>query len=144
MPKRKMSDEQWISALQECRSSGLTDKDWCSMKGMHPSTLYKAIRRLRKKACAIPERKQGIVPLKQEIALVASVDENGVITRPPQIDDVSSFCQERSTISCGSSSDPSEFETAAKISLPSGIKIELSNNANAATIRTIFGALQCV
>ena len=85
MPSRKMSDEQWISALQECRKSGMTDKDWCAMQGMHPSTLYKAIKRLRKKACEIPARDQKAVPLKQEIVEVASIDENGVMTRSCQM-----------------------------------------------------------
>ncbi len=144
MPKRKMSDEQWIRALQECRSSGLTDKDWCSTQGMHPSTLYKAIRRLRKKACTIPDRDQRIIHLKQEVTLVASIDENGVIERPPKVNAIPVPCQGRPTIPCGSSSGSSGFETAAQIILPSGINIELSNNTNAATIRNILGVLQCV
>ena len=43
MPKAKMSDDEWINFLKDCRSSGMTDKDWCIMHDIHPSTLYKVI-----------------------------------------------------------------------------------------------------
>lgn len=51
MPKPLMSDEEWFNFLKECRSSGMSDKDWCIMHGIHPSTLDKVINRLRQKAC---------------------------------------------------------------------------------------------
>ena len=143
MPSRKMSDEQWISALQECRKSGMTDKDWCAMQGIHPSTLYKAIKRLRKKACEIPARDQKAVPLKQEIVEVASIDENGVMTRSCQIETVPEPCKEQSVIPYDNPA-ASSFEATVRISMPSGIKVELSNSINAATIRNVLGVLQMV
>ena len=143
MPNRKMSDEQWISALHECRKSGMTDKDWCAMQGINPSTLYKAIRRLRKKACEIPTRYQKAVPLKQEIVEVASIDENGVMTRPRQIETVPEPCEERSVIPYDNPT-ASAFEATVRISMPSGIRVELSNSINAATIRNVLGVLQTV
>ena len=144
MPKRTMTDEQWVTALQECRRSGLTDKDWCSEHNIHPSSFYRAIRRLRKKACPIPSHEQEIVPLKQEVALVASIDENGIITQPCQNESLQLPSKDPSSIPYSSTCAPAPFETTVRIAMPSGIQVELSNNANAATIRSILGALQSV
>lgn len=52
-PRR--TDEEWLSLIQECRSSGLSDKCWCEEHHIHTSNFYYQIRRLRKKACTIPE-----------------------------------------------------------------------------------------
>ena len=42
--------------IMECRSSGLTDFQWCKEHGIHPGTFYNWVSRLRKKACCeIPE-----------------------------------------------------------------------------------------
>ena len=144
MPNRKMSDEQWVSALAECRKSGMTDKDWCAMQGIHPSTLYKAIKRLRKKACEIPEREQKVIPLKQEIVEVASIDENGVMIGSHQIETMPIPCEEKSVMHYDVNPDSALFEATVRISLPSGIRVELSNSTNAATVRNVLGVLQTV
>ena len=144
MPKAKMSDDQWMSFINECRSSGMTDKDWCIMHDMHPSTLYKAINRLRKKACEIPEHGDRTVSLKQEVVEVASIDDNGLITQPSIFEATSRPASNPSTLSYDSFSASSSFEAAVRIVMPSGIKVELSNSTTAATIRSILGALQSV
>lgn len=144
MPKRTMTDEQWANALQECRSSGLTDKDWCTEHEIHPSSFYRAIRRLRKKACPIPAHDKKIVPLKQDVALVASIDENGIITQPCQDEPLQLSIKEPSTMPYSSNYMPAHFETTARIVMPSGIQVELSNSTNAATVRSILGALQSI
>ena len=142
MPKRRMTDDQCANALQECRKSGLTDKDWCAEHEIHPSSFYRAIRRLRKKACPIPSHDKKTVPLKQEVALVASIDENGIITQPCQNEPLHLPANELSTTSYTGSYSDTTFETTVRIVAPSGIQIELSNSTNAATIRCILGALQ--
>ena len=38
-----------------CRSSGLTDRQWCIENGIPVSTFYYHVRALRKKACEVPE-----------------------------------------------------------------------------------------
>ena len=48
---------QWMSLITECRQSGLTDMDWCRANGISRSTFYKAVKRLRKSACELPEPK---------------------------------------------------------------------------------------
>lgn len=144
MPKRVMSDDQWISALKECRSSGLTDKEWCVVNGISLSTLYRAIRRLRKKDSEIPSHSHKIVPIKQEVVEVASVDENGNITRPEQVESVSASYKAQQLMSFDSKYGSPVFEATAQILMPSGMKIELSNNTDAATIRNILSVLQTV
>lgn len=141
MPKPLMSDDQWIKFLQECRSSGMSDKDWCIMHGIHPSTLYKVIKRLRKKSCEIPDHEETTTSLKQEVALVASIDENGVITKPQSFETELPSDKNTSMLPL-TPSIPEQLETTVRIVMPSGVKVELSNSANAATIRSILGALQ--
>lgn len=47
--------QQWMELITECRQSGMTDMDWCRMKGISRSSFYNAILRLRKAACELPE-----------------------------------------------------------------------------------------
>lgn len=144
MPRPKMSDQEWITFLKDCRSSGLTDKDWCAMHGMHPSTLYKAIKRIRNRACTIPDHENKIVPLKQEVVEVASIDENGIITQSRQDNPVPMTYDSVPSLAYDSSHSFSAFETTIRINIPSGILVELSNSANAAAIKNVLGALQSV
>ena len=56
MIKRKYrTDEEWLSLIQECRSSGLTDKQWCEAHQICPSNFYYQIQKFRKRVCEIPE-----------------------------------------------------------------------------------------
>ena len=56
MTKRKYrTDEEWLSLIQECRLSGLTDKQWCEAHQICPSNFYYQIQKFRKRACEIPE-----------------------------------------------------------------------------------------
>ncbi|MBO6240631.1 MAG: helix-turn-helix domain-containing protein [Butyrivibrio sp.] len=142
MPKPLMSDEQWINFLKECRSSGMSDKDWCIMHGIHPSTLYKVIKRLRQKACEIPDHEENTVSLKQEVALVASIDENGVLTKTQLPESVPLQVSDTSMMPLTTSCKERQLETTVRIVMPSGVQVEMSNNANAATIRNILGVLQ--
>ena len=144
MPKAKMSDNQWARFIKEGRSSGMSDKDWCIMHDIHPSTLYKVINRLRKKACEIPKHEETTVSLKQEVVEVASIGENGVITKPHLIESVPVPGNNVSALPSANTVNAAEFEASIRIVMPSGIKVEMSNGANAATIRSILGVLQSV
>lgn len=64
-PRR--TDEEWINLIQECRSSGLSDKCWCEEHHIHTSNFYYQIRRLQKKACRIPEAVNSSLSKKQEV-----------------------------------------------------------------------------
>ena len=63
------SDEKWLDLISECRSSGLSDKDWCMEHQIGISTFYYHVKRLRNKACSIPPATVGaVIPCqKQEV-----------------------------------------------------------------------------
>ena len=53
----------------ECRSSGLSDYQWCQNHGIHPGTFYNWVSKLRKVGYAIPDSQSrtSAVPVKQEV-----------------------------------------------------------------------------
>lgn len=144
MPRIRMSDEQWLNAVKECRASGLSDKDWCATQGIYTATFYRAIKRLRSKACSIPVHDAKVLSLPQEVVEIASIDENGVITQtshdePDRESDNGSF-----PVSHKHDLTDISFESTVRIITPSGMKVELTNNSNAAVIRNVLDALQPV
>ena len=70
---RKTADEQYALVI-ECRSSGLSDQQWCMQHDINPGTFYNWVKRLRKKACYdIPEAtgKAGLIAkVKQDVVKV--------------------------------------------------------------------------
>ena len=85
MIKRKYrTDEEWLSLIQECRSSGLTDKQWCEAHQICPSNFYYQIKRFRNRACEIPESqsKTTIATQKQEVVQVTF--EQSTVSEHPQ------------------------------------------------------------
>ena len=40
MRNKRRTDEEWLSLIQECRSSGLPVKMWCQQAQITPSTYY--------------------------------------------------------------------------------------------------------
>ncbi len=70
---RLTPDEQY-HLVMECRSSGLSDYQWCTEHGIKPGTFYNWVSRLRKNACydippavsrgcCAPSEKQEVVKL---------------------------------------------------------------------------------
>ena len=52
----KTAAEQ-LELIMACRSSGLTDIEWCRQNGILPGTFYNWVKRLRKRGCTqIPDR----------------------------------------------------------------------------------------
>ena len=79
---RVPADQQY-QLIMECRSSGLTDYQWCKEHGIHPGTFYNWVSRLRKKACHdIPDsvsREDLSPPAVQEVVklnLIPKTDSN--------------------------------------------------------------------
>lgn len=50
----RRSQDEWFQLIQECRSSGLSDRTWCEQHGILVSSFYNAVKRLRKSTCDIP------------------------------------------------------------------------------------------
>ena len=44
------SPEQWFELIQQCRTSGLDDREWCAQNNVPVSTFYNAVSRCRRLA----------------------------------------------------------------------------------------------
>lgn len=55
--ERRTADEQY-RLIMECRSSGLSDFQWCNEHGIKPGTFYNWVKRLRKNPAMIFRRQQ--------------------------------------------------------------------------------------
>lgn len=119
----KRSDQEWLALIHECRNSGLSDKHWCEEHHIHTSNFYYQIRRLKNKACEIPESSYAVMNGKQEIVEVAFGSPTSYQTSD----------QNRSrSVSA---------DTAARISLQ-GIQIDITNAAAKDMVFHILSALQ--
>ena len=71
--KSRVPKEEQLKLINECRTSGMTDTDWCREHGIAVSTFYYWIKQLRKEAAQIPapayghsenpRPKQDVVPI---------------------------------------------------------------------------------
>ncbi len=52
MAHKRRTDAEWISLIQDCKSSGYPDNEWCRINQIPPSTFYNKLKILREKACA--------------------------------------------------------------------------------------------
>ena len=50
-----LNDSFWLERITQCRSSGLTDRQWCIESRIPVSAFCYHVRALRKNACEIPE-----------------------------------------------------------------------------------------
>lgn len=69
MPQKKKtrSDEEWLELIQECRASGLPDREWCQIHSISINTFYNKVSDLRKKACEIPKTQAAASRQKHEV-----------------------------------------------------------------------------
>ncbi|MDE7313633.1 MAG: anti-repressor SinI family protein [Eubacterium sp.] len=75
--KHVRSEQEWMELIQECRASGLSDKEWCLQHSIPVSTFYNKITILRKKACVIPESCKNGTHAPQEIVPVQIIETAG-------------------------------------------------------------------
>ena len=57
--KPRVPKEEQLKLINECRSSGMTDIDWCREHGIAVSTFYYWVKQLRKESAQIPEPAYG-------------------------------------------------------------------------------------
>lgn len=69
------TEREWMDLIQECRTSGLGDKDWCEQHGIPISTFYTKVTRLRRKAREIPAAKHRAIRESQQVVPLPIVDE---------------------------------------------------------------------
>ena len=76
MRNKRRTDEEWLSLIQECRSSGFSDRAWCEQNDISINTFYNTVTRLRKKACMIPEAAGPTMDDSPEIVPLSLVEES--------------------------------------------------------------------
>lgn len=54
MRAKPISPDEQLRLVMECRSSGLSDYQWCQMNGIKSGTFYNWVSRLRKRGAAVP------------------------------------------------------------------------------------------
>ena len=71
MRAQRVSPEEQYRLVMECRSSGMTDYQWCMDHQIKPGTFYNWIRRLRAKGNAVPDADRAAhTSSKQEVVRV--------------------------------------------------------------------------
>jgi transposase-like protein len=75
---RKSIEEQYALVI-ECRSSGLSNQQWCMQHDIKPGTFYNWVKRLRQKACydipAATDRDALTASVRQEVVKVDIVPD---------------------------------------------------------------------
>lgn len=120
-PRR--TDTEWMELIQECRTSGSSDKEWCEQHSIPISTFYTKISRLRKKACDIPAVQNHVVYQPQQVVPLEILDE--------------------SPLACQGQTDQGVTERIPAVVLNThGYHVEISNDAAKETILNTLSALQ--
>ena len=86
MRNKRRTDEEWLSLIQQCRSSGFSDRVWCEQNDIPINTFYNTVTRLRKKSCMIPETDRLIVDATHEIVPLSITEESHIpISNPARL-----------------------------------------------------------
>lgn len=64
-----------MDLIQECRTSGLSDKDWCEQHGIPVSSFYNKISGFRKKACDLPRTQKSVIHNPQQVVPLEITEE---------------------------------------------------------------------
>ncbi|MEY8369911.1 transposase [Anaerovoracaceae bacterium 42-11] len=119
MNTRLLTQEERFELVMECRSSGLSDYQWCQEKGINPGTFYNWIARFRKKGYPnIPEptgRTSKSKAVKQDVVRLDVL--------PDTPENAARFC----TDGFSRSYAPQNCETAMEICTGNAV-IRISNN----------------
>ena len=71
--KRQLMLEEWEKQVIDCRSSGLTVKEWCRQNGMKDKTYYYRLRKVCEKCLEAREEKVGKTSEKENIQAVVPI-----------------------------------------------------------------------
>ena len=123
MTKRVNADEQYKLIL-ECRSSGLTDYQWCKNHGINPGTFYNWVKRLRKKACydiPAPAGRDDFRPQEiQEVVPLMIIDDGPGVPSIPKEEQSNSSIASVAVLTCN------------------GFSISITNDINTRLLSQIF------
>lgn len=127
MPQKRKtrSDEEWLELIQECRASGLPDREWCQMHSISINTFYNKVSDLRKKACEIPKTQAAAARQKHEVVALELAGSPAPCPEHPA----------SSTVRVPAA------RTAVTVRMP-GYSIEIVDGASEDTIRNTLLALR--
>ena len=118
------SDRHWYDIIQQCRTSGKSDRQWLLENNICSPTFYYHVKQLRKKACEIPENSYNRVSHSQEIV--------------PLVLEEMPLSKSRSVIL---ESDALSNEIALRLTVQ-GVTLEVTNQATQELIQNVIAALQ--
>lgn len=119
----RRTDQEWMELIQECRTSGASDKEWCEQHSIPISTFYTKISRLQKKACDIPSIQKHVISQPQQVV-------------PLEILDASPLTYHEQT-----ATEFTDHVPAVVLSIH-GYRLEIANHAAKETIIKTLSALQ--
>lgn len=126
MHSKHRTDEEWMSLIQECRCSGLSDRVWCEQNNISINTFYNTVTRLRKKSCDIP-KSISVVADSLEIVPLSVIDEEEILPKKPVRKPM----------------QPLTTEQPALVITISGCSVSINNNAGREVIyHTLFALHQ--
>ena len=118
------SDRHWFDLIQQCRTSGKSDAQWMQEHDIKSPTFYYHVKRLRKKACDIPEN--SFTRQRNEVQEIVPI-----------------FMEETPSIMANLSEPASITDNTAAIRLNiQGISVEIANNATQEVIKNTITALR--
>lgn len=118
------SDRRWYDLIQQCRTSGKSDRQWLLENNICSPTFYYHVKQLRKKACEIPENSCNTASQTQEVV-------------PLVIDDMP-LAKPQSVIT---ESDSPLNEIALRLTVR-GVTMEITNQATQTVIQNVISALR--
>lgn len=124
----RRSDEEWHQIILAARASGLSDFEYCRDNSIPSSSFYRALARLRQKACELTARSERL-EYKQEVVPI-NISELP-ISREDRMHPVSHVVDEPL---------PASFEATMRITL-GGSTLELTNHADTALVASILRML---
>lgn len=120
MRRPRTSPAEQYRLVMDCRQSGLSDARWCEENGIHPSTFYNWVNRLRKRGCEIPPptSKEDFLPVPhQDVVRVDLV---------PDVPFVDTTCPRQVTLPESNHASYLRLELGdAKLDIPNDVNPEL-------------------
>ena len=75
------SDKHWMSLIDECRSSGLSDMEWCREHQILSTTFFNHAKKRHALACEPPRHDYSVPAAGQDVVQVAVAEEDRVCPR---------------------------------------------------------------
>lgn len=137
-------DQRWYDLICQCRSSGLSDKQWCMEQGICTSTFYRHARKLKDLACDLPAGVRKKLPIKQEVVKLQVLDcaLDSKNTSPAEISPLSAEIQPHIAVNSEQKSDTQFFRAAMRVHLSGSISIEVSDLADPSMVAGVIRLLE--